>query len=229
MEAVGGEKESMPSSMKHLSRKKRSIEFCITIPTYDIHTSCNHRHAKSQDSNISWPSCSSFGSDFSNECFTTNVVPFKFNKGIQGFDEERYDNKAKQPDFRYPSPRKPHLLEAEVDLSDSASSLSTRGAIARRHCGLTDNEDASRESNWEINYVKEILRNIELMFKDFTLGRANEIISPHLFDSWKAERILGQRFVMVRRKEWLSEDIYKEIVDWRRLGDSMVDDLVDKE
>ena len=34
---------------------------------------------------------------------------------------------------------------------------------------------------------------------------------------------------MVRRKEWLAEDIYKEISEWNRMGDCMVDELVDKD
>lgn len=36
-------------------------------------------------------------------------------------------------------------------------------------------------------------------------------------------------FEMVKRKEWLAEDVYKEISDWSGMGDSMVDELVDKD
>ncbi|KAF4356093.1 hypothetical protein F8388_005185 [Cannabis sativa] len=34
---------------------------------------------------------------------------------------------------------------------------------------------------------------------------------------------------MVRRKEWLAEEVYKEISGWESMGDSMVDELVDKD
>jgi hypothetical protein len=34
---------------------------------------------------------------------------------------------------------------------------------------------------------------------------------------------------MVRRKEWLAEDMYKEISEWSRMGDCMVDELVEKD
>ncbi|QHO21445.1 uncharacterized protein DS421_11g346760 [Arachis hypogaea] len=34
---------------------------------------------------------------------------------------------------------------------------------------------------------------------------------------------------MVRRNEWLAKEVYKEISSWRGMGDSMVDELVDKD
>jgi hypothetical protein len=36
-------------------------------------------------------------------------------------------------------------------------------------------------------------------------------------------------FDMVRRKDWLAKDVYKEILGWKGMRDSMVDELVDKD
>uniref|UniRef100_A0A5B6YL43 DUF4378 domain-containing protein n=1 Tax=Davidia involucrata TaxID=16924 RepID=A0A5B6YL43_DAVIN len=148
------------------------------------------------------------------------------------------------------SSKKFHLVEADAELSDSASSTSTRTHFV----GST---------RWELEYVKEILCNVELMFKDFALGRAREIINPHLFDQLENRKgVLGshklkrkvlfdcvgecmdlrcRRYAgggsrrwakglsVVRRKEQLAEQVYKEISGWRGMGDCMVDELVDKD
>ncbi|OMO58420.1 hypothetical protein COLO4_34666 [Corchorus olitorius] len=34
---------------------------------------------------------------------------------------------------------------------------------------------------------------------------------------------------MLRRNEWLAEEVYKEIAGWGGMGDCMVDELVDKD
>ncbi|THG15892.1 hypothetical protein TEA_022378 [Camellia sinensis var. sinensis] len=74
-----------------------------------------------------------------------------------------------------------HLLEADAELSDSASSTSTR-TVARRNQATLTMTNFEGSAIWELEYVKEILFNVELMYKDFTLGRAREIVNPHLFD-----------------------------------------------
>lgn len=116
---------------------------------------------------------------------------------------------------------------------------------------------------WELGYVKDILCNAELMFKDYVAGRTREIVNPHLFDQMerrrggkdesqlerkmlfdcvsecldlKCQRFIGGGFEMwrkgiatLKRKERLAEEVYKEIQEWRNLGNSMVDELVDKD
>ncbi|KAK9287681.1 hypothetical protein L1049_016119 [Liquidambar formosana] len=163
--------------------------------------------------------------------------------------------------------KKFHSLEADTELSDSASSTST-GTVARKHATTFIAGDYSVTSTkWELEYVKEILCNVELMFKDFALGRAREIINPHLFDQLESRkgglesdgeesrlrrkvifdcvgecldlrcrgyvgggcRMWAKGMAMVRRKEWLAEEVYKEISGWRGMGDCMVDELVDKD
>lgn len=162
--------------------------------------------------------------------------------------------------------KKFNSMEADAELSDSASSTST-ATVATKHVVALTATCLVRSTKWELEYVKEILCNIELMFKDFALGRAREIINPHLFhqlenrkggleidgDESRLNRkvlfdcvsecldLRCRRYVgggcktwakgvtMVRRKEWLSEEVYKEISGWRSMGDCMVDELVDKD
>ncbi|KAJ7980330.1 DUF4378 domain protein [Quillaja saponaria] len=158
-------------------------------------------------------------------------------------------------------------VEADMDLSDSASSTSTLSVGKTQASMLIMTSRFGRSSTWELDYVKEILCNVELMFNDFALGRASEILNPHLFNKLESRKrgleidsgesrprrkvvfdcvsecmdLRCKRFVdggyrmwargvaMMRRKEQLTEEIYKEISDWRGMGDSMVDELVDKD
>ncbi|KAJ6720984.1 hypothetical protein OIU85_024119 [Salix viminalis] len=164
------------------------------------------------------------------------------------------------------SSKKFHSLDADTELSDSASSSST-GTADRKHANMLAVTGLARSTKWEIEYVKKILCNIEPMFQDFALGRASEIINPHLFhqlerrkdmlesdgaDARQERKVLfdcasecldlrcrrhgsgGYKAwvkgtAMVRRKEWLGEDLCKEILEWSSMGDCMVDELVDKD
>ncbi|KAF8041669.1 hypothetical protein BT93_A0310 [Corymbia citriodora subsp. variegata] len=163
--------------------------------------------------------------------------------------------------------RKSQSSEADIDLSDSASSLSTGRTVARRHVTAEISTGFSASNDWELEYVKEILCNVELMFRDFALGRAREIINPHLFEKLetrkgfmesddaidsrltrkvlfdcvsecmdsRCRRCVGggcrrwSKGLAMVRNERLAEDVCKEILGWRGSGDSMVDDLVDKD
>ncbi|KAG5011080.1 hypothetical protein JHK87_019595 [Glycine soja] len=146
-----------------------------------------------------------------------------------------------------------HHAEADTELFDSASS----STVLKKQA-----------STRELDYVNDILCNVELMYMDFSLGRARDIVNPHLFNQLESRR--GRRFesdggecrmrrkiifdcvsecldlrcrryvgggykmwvkgvAMVRRNEWLARKVYKEISSWRDMGDSMVDELVDRD
>ncbi|XP_028182087.1 uncharacterized protein LOC114368983 isoform X2 [Glycine soja] len=163
--------------------------------------------------------------------------------------------------------RKFYPCESDTELSDSASST-LAGNMMRKHTSTTFSVTRfGRSSTWELNYVKDILCNVELMYVDFSLGQATEVIDSHLFKQLEGckggfkrddesrmmrrkvtfdcvSECLGLRcrryvgggykmwnkgFEMVKRKEWLAEDVYKEISGWSGMGDSMVDELVDKD
>ncbi|GAB4843040.1 hypothetical protein Ancab_013017 [Ancistrocladus abbreviatus] len=159
-----------------------------------------------------------------------------------------------------------HQVETETDLSDSASSTSN-GNVSAKGVFILKETDSLRSTEWEQNYVKEILCNVELMFKDYASGRTREIINPHLFDQLERRKAflqasgeefkLGrkvifdcvseclelrcQRFVgggckmwakgveMVKRKDRLAQEVYREIQRWRSMGNSMVNELVDSD
>ncbi|KMT16501.1 hypothetical protein BVRB_3g048000 isoform A [Beta vulgaris subsp. vulgaris] len=144
-------------------------------------------------------------------------------------------------------------IEAE---SESASSTFSSQINAEKY--------SMKSTAWELGYVKDILSNAELMFKDYVAGRTREIVNPHLFDQierrrgggkdefkqerkmlfdcvgecldLKCQRFVGGGFEMwtkgiatLKRKERVAEEVYKEIQVWRNLGNSMVDELVDKD
>ncbi|KZV33417.1 hypothetical protein F511_38634 [Dorcoceras hygrometricum] len=86
--------------------------------------------------------------------------------------------------------------EGDTELSDSASSTSFE-TIAKRQETTVVLVDSEKPRMWEVEYVKEMLCNIEHMFRDYALGHACEIIDPRLFDqleSW-AECLHGRGLV----------------------------------
>ncbi|KAK9672982.1 hypothetical protein RND81_12G138600 [Saponaria officinalis] len=144
--------------------------------------------------------------------------------------------------------------DIDMDTSDSASSTSFQ---------ITAAKDSTKTIAWELGYVKNILSNVELMFKDYVTGRTREIVNPHLFDQMERRTLVGagsklerkvlfdcvgecldlkcQRFVgggfdmwtkgiaTLKRTDRVAEEVYKEIQGWKRLGDCMVDELVDRD
>lgn len=163
------------------------------------------------------------------------------------------------------SAKKLHSVEADTELSDSASSTAF-DILARKHATVVT--DFPTSTAWELDYVKEIVCNIELLFRDFVSGRTRDVINPHLFDLLESKkgsldsngdqfRLMRRKVLfdsvsecldlrckryagggygewakgvaILRRKEWLAEEVYKEISGWKGMADSMVDELVDKD
>lgn len=100
------------------------------------------------------------------------------------------------------SSKKFRLVESDTELSDSASSTSARKMAWETAFPFTT-KDHARSTEWELAYVEEILCNVELMFKDFTLGRAREIVNPHLFYKLENRKggLLNGDGSRIRRKE----------------------------
>uniref|UniRef100_A0A2P2K069 DUF4378 domain-containing protein n=1 Tax=Rhizophora mucronata TaxID=61149 RepID=A0A2P2K069_RHIMU len=152
--------------------------------------------------------------------------------------------------------------ELETELSDSPSIATVD--MGREHVTRALAKTQLKEYNsWELEYVKEILNNAELMLEDFTLCQ-----TPNLFDWMKIQEnemegneeetsklgrkvlfdcvgehldfIWGQVFfgswkawakfhVLFKMKGWLAEQLYREILGWKSMGDLMVDELLDKD
>ncbi|OIV91675.1 hypothetical protein TanjilG_26528 [Lupinus angustifolius] len=157
-----------------------------------------------------------------------------------------------------------HPAEPDAELSDSASSTS----IGTKHTStFVVMKFGARSSTWELDYVKDILSNAEMMYMDFSLGQTRTVVDPRLFNKLESGKggfefddgvarirrkvifdcvseYLDLRYkhyvgggykmwakgvAMLKRNEWLAEEVYKEIPGWRKMGDSMVDELVDKD
>ncbi|KAK6122595.1 hypothetical protein DH2020_043652 [Rehmannia glutinosa] len=151
-------------------------------------------------------------------------------------------------------------IEGDAELSDSASSNSAVTVAKKQETTLIS-------SSWELEYVKDIICNIEMMFEDYALGRAQRVVNFNLFDklenrkrymndggviSRMKRRVLfdcvseymdmgcrqyvsggfklwAKGLSAVRRHERLAEEVHKEISGWSDVGDSMIDELVDKD
>ncbi|KAJ7973287.1 DUF4378 domain protein [Quillaja saponaria] len=155
-------------------------------------------------------------------------------------------------------------VKAQVSSSWFFSEIMSNGLLSRSF-NLTGFQDSS---NWEVEYVKDILNNSEFTAEDLVLGQANKFIMPNLFELLenqeyetessgeehsKLERKVlfdgvcecltlkcRQIFVgsckawpkwmtLVQRKGWLAENLYKEMLGWKSMGEQMVDELVAKD
>ncbi|XP_010524727.1 PREDICTED: uncharacterized protein LOC104802701 isoform X2 [Tarenaya hassleriana] len=152
-------------------------------------------------------------------------------------------------------------IEADTDLSDSASSTSS-AALAEKDANM-----ATKSRNRELQYLRQILCNLETAFHDFAVGKSDKVTDPRLFDQLEShiarigiegndgriarkllfdcvsecidvrcKQYVGGGFrtwtkgsAMAKQKERLAEEVYREILGWRGMGDCMVDDLVDKD
>ncbi|GMJ08381.1 TON1 Recruiting Motif 7 [Hibiscus trionum] len=94
--------------------------------------------------------------------------------------------------------KKLRTLEADTELSDSASSISS-GTVAKSNHNIVVMSDPLISVKWELEYVKLIVCNVELMFKDFAIGRAHEIINHGLFDQLESRRSDGEEGKVERK------------------------------
>ncbi|KAB5556045.1 hypothetical protein DKX38_006954 [Salix brachista] len=73
-------------------------------------------------------------------------------------------------------------MEVETELSDSASSISTMDVVRKyttRTCSMTKSKESS---DWELDFMRDILVSAELNLKDFSLGQTSNVVNPDLFD-----------------------------------------------
>ncbi|GER26120.1 phosphatidylinositolN-acetyglucosaminlytransferase subunit P-related [Striga asiatica] len=153
--------------------------------------------------------------------------------------------------------------EADAELTDSASSNSIATIVKTQVPTLNSTNHHVMSQKWELEYVKEILFKVELMFEDFAVGRSQGVIKPHLFDKLEMSKgylsksghvstverkllfdCVGEcldfrcrpygckswvkNASVIKRKERLAGEVCKEISGWSPVGDSMIDELVDK-
>ncbi|CAI9781735.1 unnamed protein product [Fraxinus pennsylvanica] len=209
--------------------------------------------ASSLEPSISGSSCDSFGGDRS----------FTNDGGLRCFSVESDEVTD------WSSARKSHPIEGDVDLSDTASSLSF-GTISRTISStLFPSTNLKESSPWQLRYIIDMLSSSAgLMLQEFALGQAHKIVPPDLFDQLenqimelnknKEEFFMLERKVvfdcvceclelrsrqlfagsckawtkqtmLFQRKEWLAEELYREISSWTKMDELMVDEVVDKD
>ncbi|OMP10960.1 hypothetical protein COLO4_04137 [Corchorus olitorius] len=159
------------------------------------------------------------------------------------------------------------LTELGTDLSDVASSASV-GEMGKKLLTRTSSlGDFNESTNWELDYIKTVLRDSELTFIEYALGQTENVMTPNGFNQlehWneterngedhnkieqklvldcmseclvsRCEELfigsckgLGKWGILIKKKGWLAEELYKEISGWKSMGEIMVDDLVDKD
>ncbi|XP_047960310.1 uncharacterized protein LOC125205430 [Salvia hispanica] len=157
--------------------------------------------------------------------------------------------------------------EPNTELSDSASSTSVE-TVPKRQEIISNSTDNVNRRRWELKYVKEMLSNMELKFKDYAVGRTQGIVNPRLFNQLEScnqflsngveipvldqrvlfdcvsecldlrcrqfvgggYRSLAKGLSLVRQEETFAQEVHREICGWNaNIGDSMIDELVDKD
>ncbi|XP_022930494.1 uncharacterized protein LOC111436933 [Cucurbita moschata] len=72
------------------------------------------------------------------------------------------------------------VIEADAELLDSASSLTNEAPTSKFSSSIS--KCSTGRTVWELEYIKDILCDVELMFNDYVLGRSREVINPYLFN-----------------------------------------------
>lgn len=148
-------------------------------------------------------------------------------------------------------------IEADTELSDSASSTSIWQVGDSPVAVAFTSTEPKRSTNWELDYISDILSNSGLMLKDVVWSPTYMNIIHDLFDELenkkgRAESNREEKYSKVGRKVLfdcvieslelrcggfkgrpircsLAEELHKEIFVRRSIGDLKVDELVDRD
>ncbi|KAK9041765.1 hypothetical protein V6N11_016855 [Hibiscus sabdariffa] len=158
------------------------------------------------------------------------------------------------------------LTEFGTEFSDSASSKPAGETDRKLLTMASYSRDHKQSINWEIDFVKMVLKDSELLFQEYALGQAEKVMALKALNQLEqlneTERDgedykLKQKLLldcvsecvesryrqvlvgrcqgcvelekMIQKRDWLAEEVNKEISGWKSMGDTMVDDLVDKD
>ncbi|KAL4354860.1 hypothetical protein GQ457_06G021530 [Hibiscus cannabinus] len=158
------------------------------------------------------------------------------------------------------------LTEFGTEFSDSASSKPAGETDRKLLTMASYSRDHKQSINWEIDFVKMVLKDSELLFQEYALGQVekvmalkalNQLEQPNETERDGEDYKLKQKLLldcvsecvesryrqvlvgrcqgcvklekMIQKRDWLAEEVNKEISGWKSMGDTMVDDLVDKD
>nr|GMD45539.1 uncharacterized protein LOC109182286 isoform X1 [Ipomoea batatas] len=87
-------------------------------------------------------------------------------------------------------------VEDDMELLDSASSVSIGSSRNRKESAVAFTcADAKGSTYWELEYIKDILRNADLMMKESVPSEAHRIISADLFDRLEMQKVGSNKYV----------------------------------
>ncbi|XP_024983774.1 uncharacterized protein LOC112519761 [Cynara cardunculus var. scolymus] len=154
---------------------------------------------------------------------------------------------------------RPFLAESSISSDTANSYIPKElGAFFSKKSTMMDVDDAEQCNKSEPCYVKDILSDVESMFEDFSLGRTRKIVNPRRFDQLEAQRMVLEKqdelklrrklvfdcvsecvdskcrvwargLAVVRRKDWLAEEVCNKMSGWEQMKDCMVEELVDED
>lgn len=112
------------------------------------------------------------------------------------------------------SSRHPHYRE-ELELSDSASSLSVGGMERKDRACASGYRSFELTPNWELVYAKEILSNANFQLDDYVLGQAR--LAADFFYSWENQKIESDKAVdeYYKLEQKLVFDFLNECLEFR--------------
>ncbi|KAL3620644.1 hypothetical protein CASFOL_035556 [Castilleja foliolosa] len=102
------------------------------------------------------------------------------------------------------STTKSHIAESDVEISDTASSLSVGFASETVNSSSYALDSKYSSSNWELQYIVDILTSGELLLEEFALGQSHKVIAPDLFDQLETQKMdsykdMGEENVLERK------------------------------
>ncbi|XP_059440086.1 uncharacterized protein LOC132172581 isoform X2 [Corylus avellana] len=175
------------------------------------HSSCSIDSATVEELDCLHPRpASSFEHSFGGESFSDN------SQSTSG--STKCSLEQAQESFSWHSTKESLPVGGEVELSDSASSMPT-GDVGTKHISRTFSFIGFKgSSNRELEYVRDILKNTQLMLEDFELGHTSKIVAPNLFDQLDNQGNGEEHFKLGRKVifDCVSECLdlrYSEIVD----------------
>ncbi|XVF57572.1 hypothetical protein PTKIN_Ptkin06aG0216400 [Pterospermum kingtungense] len=228
------------------------------------------QHSEQNDEQNASSSCSETGTELDlrhSSPFSTLETAFTSESCSDSINDLKQFLFAEDQQVLSSIPGNESLTEFYVELSDSASSKpmgETSKKLLIRTSSFTDFKESI---NWELDYVKMVLKDSQLTCIEYALGQTEKFMTLNSSNQLEhhngterngedynklEQKILldcvteclesrcGQVFVgrckgwvkwrkMIQKREWLAEEVYKEILGWKTMGDIMVDDLVDKD
>ncbi|KAG9138165.1 hypothetical protein Leryth_001399 [Lithospermum erythrorhizon] len=96
------------------------------------------------------------------------------------------------------------ITDGDFDLADSACSASAWSMMATDNSSSFTFTTSKGPYHWELEYIKSIINNADLMLEEFALGHVHRVMDPNIFDHLESHIIesnknLEEQFRVARR------------------------------